>query len=234
MIRDLFKRSMDKVMGREATTSSSPRSVPYPFKYETRRAPTPPAPPAESVAMPAPTPAPAPVVEAAQEPVAAEPVAAEPVVESAPVVEAAPEPVADASEDARPLEAWTVKELRAELIARGHELRSRARKGELLDLMRAELEGDGASEEAPEEEASNDNPGGLDYDIVQELFDDMVRPALQADGGDISLIRVDGMDAHVRLVGACSTCPSSVMTMKLGVEALLKEEFPGFGSLVEV
>lgn len=234
MIRDLFKSTMDKVMGRGGTPSA-PRSVPYPFKFEARSAPKP-APPPEAVPMPSPAPAPAPA------PVAE--VAPEPEPQPAPVVEQVAEPaVEDApQDDARPLEAWTVKELRAELIDRGHALRSRARKSELLDLMRAELEGEGSAEDDAvaadaaddADGAATDNAGGLDYDVVQELFDDMVRPALQADGGDISLIRVDGMDAHVRLVGACSTCPSSVMTMKLGVEALLKEEFPGFGSLIEV
>jgi Fe-S cluster biogenesis protein NfuA len=69
---------------------------------------------------------------------------------------------------------------------------------------------------------------------VQELFDEMVRPALQGDGGDIALIRIERNDVYVRLVGSCSSCPSSVMTMKLGVEALLKEELPGFGSLIQV
>jgi Fe-S cluster biogenesis protein NfuA len=71
-------------------------------------------------------------------------------------------------------------------------------------------------------------------ETVQELFDEMVRPALQGDGGDISLIKIESNNVYVKLVGACSTCPSSIMTMKMGVEALLKEEFPGMGDLVDV
>ena len=51
---------------------------------------------------------------------------------------------------------------------------------------------------------------------------DMVRPALQGDGGDITLIKIENNDIYVRLVGACNTCPSSIMTMKMGVEALLR------------
>ncbi|MBL8616998.1 MAG: NifU family protein [Deltaproteobacteria bacterium] len=62
----------------------------------------------------------------------------------------------------------------------------------------------------------------------------MVRPALQGDGGDITLIKVEQRKIFVRLVGACSTCPSSIMTMKMGVEALLKEEFPQMEELVQV
>ena len=74
----------------------------------------------------------------------------------------------------------------------------------------------------------------MSFDAVQAIMDDMVRPALQGDGGDISLIKVENNDIYVKLVGSCSTCPSSIMTMKMGVEALLKEEFPSMGSLIQV
>lgn len=73
----------------------------------------------------------------------------------------------------------------------------------------------------------------LDHDTVWALLDEMVRPALQGDGGDITLIKVENNDVHVRLVGACSTCPSSIMTMKMGVEALLREEFPQLGEVIQ-
>ena len=69
---------------------------------------------------------------------------------------------------------------------------------------------------------------------LQEIMDEMVRPALQGDGGDITLIKVENNDVYVKLVGSCSTCPSSIMTMKMGVEALLKEEFPSMGQLIQV
>ncbi len=75
---------------------------------------------------------------------------------------------------------------------------------------------------------------GLSAADVQTLLDDMVRPGLQMDGGDITLVKVEGGDVYVELVGACSSCPSAVMTMKLGVERLLEEELPGFRSLIEV
>ncbi len=74
----------------------------------------------------------------------------------------------------------------------------------------------------------------MTYDEVWELLDEMVRPALQSDGGDITLVKVENNDVHVQLVGACSTCPSSIMTMKMGVEALLREEFPQMRELVQV
>ena len=69
---------------------------------------------------------------------------------------------------------------------------------------------------------------------VQEVLDDDVRPALQMDGGDIELVKVEDENIYVRLVGACSTCPSSVMTMRMGVENLLREEFPSLNELIEV
>ena len=55
-----------------------------------------------------------------------------------------------------------------------------------------------------------------------------VRPALQRDGGDIELIDVkdDGV-VQVRLRGACAGCPMSQMTLKSGVERILKQEVPG-------
>jgi len=74
----------------------------------------------------------------------------------------------------------------------------------------------------------------LKIEEVQSILDDMVRPALQGDGGDITLIKVEDNNIYVKLVGSCSTCPSSIMTMKMGVEALLKEEFPSMRELIQV
>ena len=55
---------------------------------------------------------------------------------------------------------------------------------------------------------------------------DKIRPALRADGGDIELIdAVDG-GVKVRLTGACGGCPMSQMTLKMGVEKVLKQQIP--------
>ena len=91
---------------------------------------------------------------------------------------------------------------------------------------------DAPAGDAPAEDAETD--GLIALDEVQEILDDMVRPALQADGGDITLVKIENNDIYVRLVGSCSSCPSSIMTMKMGVEALLKEEFPSMGELIQV
>lgn len=53
-----------------------------------------------------------------------------------------------------------------------------------------------------------------------------VRPALQADGGDVELIDVEGGVVKVRLTGACGGCPMASITLKNGIEALLKKEIP--------
>ena len=92
--------------------------------------------------------------------------------------------------------------------------------------------------EAPEAQpmAATDDTAGPAFSMeeIQALLDEMVRPALQGDGGDITLIKVEGNDIYVRLVGSCSTCPSSIATMKMGVEALFREEFPNMGQLIQV
>jgi Fe-S cluster biogenesis protein NfuA len=53
-----------------------------------------------------------------------------------------------------------------------------------------------------------------------------IRPALQADGGDIELIDVSDGIVKVKLTGACAGCPMSTMTLKNGVERILKEQIP--------
>ena len=63
---------------------------------------------------------------------------------------------------------------------------------------------------------------------------DAIRPALQADGGDIVFKRIsdDGI-VYVQLVGACSDCAVSTMTLKAGVERIIKDRVPGIVSVEE-
>jgi Fe-S cluster biogenesis protein NfuA len=58
-----------------------------------------------------------------------------------------------------------------------------------------------------------------------------VRPYLVADGGDIELVSVDGTNAQVRLTGMCAGCPSSHLTLSLGVETALRDAMSDFGRL---
>ena len=54
-----------------------------------------------------------------------------------------------------------------------------------------------------------------------------VRPSLQADGGDVQLINVDEQGVvKVKLTGACGGCPMSQMTLKMGIEKILKQNVP--------
>lgn len=60
---------------------------------------------------------------------------------------------------------------------------------------------------------------------VQMLIDE-IRPYLQSDGGDCELLKVEDNIVYVRLVGACVGCPSSLATLKHGVENRIREAIP--------
>ncbi len=69
-----------------------------------------------------------------------------------------------------------------------------------------------------------DSDASLEERIQQVL--DEYRPTLYIDGGDVELLRVDEAGvAHVKMLGACIDCPISLLTMKLGIKRLLKENF---------
>ena len=61
-----------------------------------------------------------------------------------------------------------------------------------------------------------------------------IRPSLQADGGDVEYVSLDGDVVKVRLKGACSGCPMATMTLKNGIESHLKEKVPGVASVESV
>lgn len=54
-----------------------------------------------------------------------------------------------------------------------------------------------------------------------------IRPALQADGGDLVLLGVEGGTVNLQMVGACGGCPLSTMTLKAGIERILMDRVPG-------
>jgi Fe-S cluster biogenesis protein NfuA len=74
----------------------------------------------------------------------------------------------------------------------------------------------------------------VDKEKVAEVLE-MVRPALQADGGDIKLVETtdDGV-VKVKLLGHCAGCPMSQMTLSSAVERTLKEHIPGVKRVVPV
>jgi Fe-S cluster biogenesis protein NfuA len=64
---------------------------------------------------------------------------------------------------------------------------------------------------------------------------DKVRPSLQADGGDVQLVEVNENGVvKVKLVGACGGCPMSQMTLKMGIEKVLKQNVPEVKSVESV
>jgi len=68
---------------------------------------------------------------------------------------------------------------------------------------------------------------------IEELIS-RIRPSLQADGGDIEFVSVDNNVVKVRLTGACGSCPMSEMTLKNGVEALIRQHIPEITSVEAV
>lgn len=68
-----------------------------------------------------------------------------------------------------------------------------------------------------------------------EAVIDKIRPMLQADGGDVELIEVseEGV-VKVKLKGACGTCPMATMTLKMGIERIIKQEVPQVKEVIAV
>ncbi len=69
-----------------------------------------------------------------------------------------------------------------------------------------------------------------------EKIIEIIRPAIQADEGDIELIDVDESSGivTVELHGACVTCPASTQTLKAGIERIMRDRVPGVTEVVEV
>ncbi len=63
---------------------------------------------------------------------------------------------------------------------------------------------------------------------------DKIRPMLARDGGDVELIEVNDGTVKVKLTGACGCCPMSTMTLKMGIEQIIKREIPEVKEVVAV
>ena len=70
-------------------------------------------------------------------------------------------------------------------------------------------------------------------DKVETILN-QIRPTLQADGGDVELVDVNEGIVSVKLTGACSGCPMSAITLKNGIERLLKEQISDIKEVVAV
>lgn len=89
------------------------------------------------------------------------------------------------------------------------------------------------------------NPGALDApaasgsisDVerrIKEILDNEIRPAVAMDGGDITFDHFDNGVVYLQLQGSCAGCPSSTMTLKMGIETRLREAIPEVQEVVSV
>ncbi|MBD2137641.1 NifU family protein [Anabaena sp. FACHB-1237] len=73
----------------------------------------------------------------------------------------------------------------------------------------------------------------LTLENVETVLDEM-RPYLMSDGGNVEVVELDGPIVKLRLQGACGSCPSSTMTLRMGLERRLKEMIPEISEVEQV
>ncbi len=73
----------------------------------------------------------------------------------------------------------------------------------------------------------------IDLGLLDETLE-YIRPALQADGGDLILLGAEDGKVTLQLVGACGGCPMSTMTLTAGIERILRDRVPGVEEVVAV
>ncbi len=88
-----------------------------------------------------------------------------------------------------------------------------------------------AGAEAPVDRGFDDSQ--IDRDVLEETLE-YIRPALQADGGDLILLGTKGGKVTLQLVGACGGCPMSTMTLTAGIERILQDRVPGVEEVVAI
>ena len=96
---------------------------------------------------------------------------------------------------------------------------------------------DTMSNETTADEAQDRAEETRDQDIDLQTLNatlEYIRPALQADGGDLILLGVDDGTVNLQLVGACGGCPMSTMTLTAGIERILRDRVPGVTDVVAV
>ncbi|MFN5965916.1 MAG: NifU family protein [Pseudanabaena sp.] len=73
----------------------------------------------------------------------------------------------------------------------------------------------------------------LTTENVENVLDEL-RPYLMSDGGNVELVEIEGPIVRLRLQGACGSCPSSAMTLRMGIERKLKEDIPDISDIDQV
>jgi Fe-S cluster biogenesis protein NfuA len=73
----------------------------------------------------------------------------------------------------------------------------------------------------------------IDLEVLEATLE-YIRPALQADGGDLILLGVEGGRVNLQLVGACGGCPMATMTLTAGIERILRDRVAGVTEVVAI
>lgn len=104
----------------------------------------------------------------------------------------------------------------------------------LIPVMKEHLSSDVGVLDASQKEALKTAP--LDEDvpqIIKELLENSINPALASHGGFVELVRIDGYDVIVRMGGGCQGCASSQSTMKFGIERAIKDVVPQIQNVID-
>ena len=78
---------------------------------------------------------------------------------------------------------------------------------------------------------NRDENDDIDMEILNETIE-YIRPAVQADGGDIKLASVNDGVVNIDMLGACQGCPLSIATLKSGIERILMDKVPGVKEVI--
>ncbi|MCY4644053.1 MAG: NifU family protein [Bacteriovoracales bacterium] len=69
---------------------------------------------------------------------------------------------------------------------------------------------------------------------IEQVLEEQVRPYLETHGGGIELVKYEGGKVYIKMFGGCQGCASSSLTLREGIETILKEEFPEIEQLVDL
>lgn len=100
-------------------------------------------------------------------------------------------------------------------------------RGEIAEILEAELKREGETIEQPVKKPAEEKPAGLsNLQRMQKVMEviNMIRPQLQADGGDIELVDINGKVVSVRLQGSCHGCAASQVTLHQVIEQILRQQ----------
>ena len=87
--------------------------------------------------------------------------------------------------------------------------------------------------DSPDTTTATAETSDVDLDVLNATLE-YIRPALQADGGDLILLGVSEGRVTIQLVGACGGCPLSTMTLTAGIERILCDRVPGVTEVIAV